>query len=270
VAETLDFIRRENLGGYDAFTLQVLPGTAVRSEAADWGLVFQQRPPYYVLATNRLPYTELRRLRRELKLGVGLDPDEVEGCPPPRLHALVQPALAASDPIRWVDASNPPDPRRLAAHVDIVGRWDASGSWSPWLAQAIADNPATLFDLYLLCDEPPPPAALRAWRDELPYTPGYLDRVAAYTHHEPEVGHQRVSPRLWLVLPWVAQAEPADYAGVAELIWAYDLAPGEEPPLRAWAAAGGAGVWARGVAASVAARWAEQGELQVWGSEIKG
>ena len=62
VAETLDFIRREELGGYDVFTLQVLPGTAVRAEADRYALAYQDRPPYYVLSTNSLPYAELRRL----------------------------------------------------------------------------------------------------------------------------------------------------------------------------------------------------------------
>jgi len=86
VAETLDFIRREDLGPYDVFTLQVLPGTAVRQQAAQYGLRLQERPPYYILATDRLDYGELRRLRRALKHGAGLDADEVEGCPPPRLQ----------------------------------------------------------------------------------------------------------------------------------------------------------------------------------------
>src|SRR6266545_5371837 len=88
IAETLDFIRREDLGPYDIFTLQMLPGTGVRAQAAEFGLVYQDRPPYYVLATDRLDYGELRRLRHELKRGAGLDPDEIEGCPPPRLSAL--------------------------------------------------------------------------------------------------------------------------------------------------------------------------------------
>jgi radical SAM superfamily enzyme YgiQ (UPF0313 family) len=83
VAETLAFIEREQLGPYDVFTLQVLPGTGVRQQAARHGLVFQERPPYYVLATDRLDYAALRGLRRRLKRGAGLDPDAVEGCPEP-------------------------------------------------------------------------------------------------------------------------------------------------------------------------------------------
>src|SRR6266498_5934020 len=56
IRETLDFIRREDLGPYDIFTLQVLAGTETRRQVAEYGLVHQDRPPYYVLATNRLDY----------------------------------------------------------------------------------------------------------------------------------------------------------------------------------------------------------------------
>ena len=52
VATTLDFIQREDLGPYDIFTLQVLAGTATRRQVTEYGLVYQDRPPYYVLATD--------------------------------------------------------------------------------------------------------------------------------------------------------------------------------------------------------------------------
>jgi hypothetical protein len=55
----------------------------------------------------------------------------------------------------------------------------------------------------------------------------------------------RVSPRLWLVFPWTLDCDPAQYAGVAQVIWAFDLAPGDALPLSAWRAAGGAGIWLR-------------------------
>ena len=42
VAKTLDFIEREQLGPYDVFTLQMLPGTAVRQDAAAYGLILTQ------------------------------------------------------------------------------------------------------------------------------------------------------------------------------------------------------------------------------------
>jgi radical SAM superfamily enzyme YgiQ (UPF0313 family) len=280
VAATLEFIQREDLGPYDVFTLQVLPGTATRGQAAEYRLEYQDRPPYYILGTDRLSYAELRQLRRELKLGAGLDPDEVEGCPPPRLGALqivdcrlqteqqpnLQPTiynLQLLDDRMWEQADHLLG--RLASHVDIVARWGDAERLSGWLARAIEATPSTLFDCYLLAEAAPAPDGLAAWRAALPYTPGYLDRVAVYRRDAPEPQHDRVSPRLWLVLPWTAQAEPGDYRGAAELIWTYDLAPGDEPPLEAWAAAGGAGVWVRGRAPADLARWREQTGIRLWG-----
>lgn len=272
VAETLDFIAREDLGSYDIFTLQVLPGTATRQQAADYALEYQTRPPYYVLGTDRLPYAELRRLRTELKRGAGLNPDEIEGCPAPRLDALAgradgKPAITrmdlASDDADWEGAALAIG--CLARHVDVVARWADAARLGAWLETAIAANPSTLFDCYLLADmQPPAPAALQAWRDTLPFTPGYLDRVAVYRAEQPVPDYQRASPRLWLMLPWAVQAEPEMHCGTAELIWIYDLAPGDEPPLRAWVAAGGAGVWARGASAPDVARWREASDVLLW------
>jgi radical SAM superfamily enzyme YgiQ (UPF0313 family) len=279
VGATLDFIQREELGVYDVFTLQVLPGTGVRAEAPMYGLAYQDRPPYYVLATDRLPYAELWRLRRELKAGAGLDPDEVEGCPEPRANALVcaenpTPAAANLTPIdrlwlldadsaAWAAASD--QIGRLAAHVDVVARWGDASLLAALLKQAIAANPSTLFDCYLLAEAPPTPPDLGAWRAALPFQPGYLDRVAVYRRASPQPAHARVSPRIWLVVPWAAQVEPVCYAGIAEIIWEVELAPGEEPPLGAWRAAGGAGVWVRGYASEgQAGRWAEALGARVW------
>jgi radical SAM superfamily enzyme YgiQ (UPF0313 family) len=311
VAATLDFIERESLGAYDVFTLQVLPGTGARAEAQAYSLVYQDRPPYYVLATDRLDYAELRRLRRELKRGADLDPDEIEGCPLPRAGALRQPtndqrpttnddeeartenlnlelrtpnagldtwhpALDARHaPIDrlWLPGTDTADWRaagssigRLASHVDVIARWDDAARLAELLARAIAENPATLFDCYLQADTPPKPAELRAWRDALPFQPGYLDRVAVYRRAAPAPAHARVSPRLWLVLPWAAQADPADYADVAELIWEVELAADEAPPLGAWRVAGGAGVLVRGhiVTAEEQTSWSKAIGGYIW------
>lgn len=276
IASTIEFIERENLGPYDVFTLQVLPGTATRRQAAEYALVYQDRPPYYILGTDRLSYAELRRLRRVLKRGAGLDPDEIEGCPPPREHALAgapghaaQPVcyshiwLVDADQAGWLAAAE--QSNRLAHHVDVVARWADAGRLAGWLAAAIDSNPSTLFDCYLLADFAPEPALVAGWGAALPYHPGYLDRVAVYRRAEPGPGHARASLRLWLVLPWAVQADPADYTGVAAIIWAYDLASGEAPPLGAWAAAGGAGVWPRGCSAEQVAGWRTATGMRLWG-----
>jgi hypothetical protein len=286
VAETLDFIERERLGAYDAFTLQVLPGTAVRREASTYAMAFQDRPPYYVLATDRLAYADLRRLRRDLKLRAGLEPDAVEGCPEPCLDALgpwaigdqVVPCSDSGQPLATdrligrVDLrghAGLPEVDRLAAHVDLIADMAVPGGAQPlvseWIAAAIAANPATLFDLYLVGDRAPAPEQLRAWRAALPFTPGYLDRVAVYRRATPAPEFDRVSPRIWLVLPWTAQAEPWAYEGVAELIWEYGLGADETPPLAAWERAGGAGIWVRGASAEALRAIRAGVAVPVWG-----
>lgn len=128
VQQTLDFIGREALGPYDIFTLQVLPGTAVREGAAQYGLVYQDRPPYYVLATDRFSFADLRTQRRALKLGADLDPDAIEGIPQPRTDALIQrdrsaDADQAIDQLSLLDhdmADADQISAQLASHVDLL------------------------------------------------------------------------------------------------------------------------------------------------------
>jgi radical SAM superfamily enzyme YgiQ (UPF0313 family) len=256
IAETLDFIRREGLDSYDVFTLQVLPGTAVRQQAQQHGLRFQNRPPYYVLATDRLSYADLWRLRRDLKAGANISPDAVEGMPEPRRNALGRRANSSAanaggcvDQL-WLLDREPASLdqqmlRRLAAHVDVVVRAEDVAIYAPILSAAIRDNPATIFDVYMYCEEVAPAHALLRWREALPFQPGYLDRVAVYQLAEPGEDHARVSPRCFLLLPWTSTAEPAEYRDIAEIIWCFDLADGDAIPLGAWYAAGGIGVYLR-------------------------
>src|ERR1044071_9737918 len=78
---------------------------------------------------------------------------------------------------------------RLARHVDVVLDHADLPAVTPLLTDWIAQNPATIFDLYLLCaDLAPEPSALTAWRDALPYQPGYLDRVAVFLEQAPDAG----------------------------------------------------------------------------------
>ncbi len=248
VQETLDFLQREQLGSYDVFTLQVLPGTAVRQQAEQYGLRFQERPPYYVLGTDRLSYAELRRLRRELKRGAGLDPDAIEGMPEPRPQALTPQSNAAHGSIAqlWLHGNPTPSAevqRQLAAHVDVVLRSDEVQIHSAWLAEAIAANPSTVFDIYLdAATHEPSPAELRAWRSALPFQPGYLDRVAVYQAETPEPEFVPATLRIFVVLPWTSTAEPDAYADVAQLIWRFELCEGDVVPFGAWYAAEGAGI----------------------------
>jgi radical SAM superfamily enzyme YgiQ (UPF0313 family) len=254
IAETLDFIQREELGSYDVFTLQVLPGTAVRQQAAQYGLHFQERPPYYVLGTSTFSFSDLWRLRRELKTGANVPPDAIEGMPEPRRTALVRCAdwVASGVPNiieqLWLldPESVPVDEEminRLAAHVDVILSADDVATYTPVLAAALRANPSTIFDVYISCKEAVYLSQeLIQWRETLPLQPGYLDRVAVYHTDTPIHDYTRVSPRCFLMLPWTVAIEPGDFRDIAEVIWRFELADGDAVPLNAWYGAGGAGV----------------------------
>ena len=64
------------------FNLAVLPGTAFRQEAAELGLVYQPRPPYYVLSTPTLDRADLFGLMQEAQ---DLFDIEFDAQPPPVL-----------------------------------------------------------------------------------------------------------------------------------------------------------------------------------------
>ncbi len=275
IQTTLRFIEQERLGDYDIFMLQVLPGTAIRQQARQYGLVYQERPPYYVLQTSSLSFAELQQERHRLKSNAGLNPDDTDGVPLPRCTALERRAETgctglcnaahfAEEPVQHIDLGTEPYPsvQHLASHVDlIVGKGDIQAA-TAWLAAAISANPTTLFDIYLICQEAPCPDTLHAWRTALPHQPGYLDYLAIY--QPPEAAQSRLSPRLWIVLPWSVVAEPACYTPWARVIWHYEHAADEVPPLGAWRAAGGAGIWVTGSTPAQADTWSAETGLLFW------
>lgn len=273
VQDTLGFIAAEGLESYDVFMLQVLPGTRLRQQAHTYGLVYQPRPPYYILGTDRMSFATLRELRHKLKLQTGLDPEAVDGWPVPRRTALransapdaVAPTAPADPPLIsqvWMKPPHALPVLQLASHVDLVVPSPDLPALTAVLCAALTANPSTLFDLYLLYEIPPAPAVLQTWRDALPYDRGYLDALAVYQDAQP-VTH-RASPRLWLVLPWTSQTEPAAYTRLAGIIWRCELEGDSPPPLGAWQVAGGAGVWVPGATHSQADEWQVATGLQIW------
>jgi hypothetical protein len=64
------------------FNLSVLPGTAFRQDAQRLGLVYQNRPPYYVLRTPTLQIEQLYSLMEEAQEAFGI---EFDPFPPPVL-----------------------------------------------------------------------------------------------------------------------------------------------------------------------------------------
>ena len=66
VQQGLHYLHDQELcSDVQVFNLSVLPGTAFREEATDLGLVYQPRPPYYVLKTPSLGRTDLFALMQE-------------------------------------------------------------------------------------------------------------------------------------------------------------------------------------------------------------
>lgn len=65
------------------FQLSILPGTAFRHEAEQLGLVYQSRPPYYVLGTPTLSLEQLYDLMDEAQDAFGI---EFDPFPPPALE----------------------------------------------------------------------------------------------------------------------------------------------------------------------------------------
>jgi radical SAM superfamily enzyme YgiQ (UPF0313 family) len=77
LAETVDFlIDQEAYSEVEAYHLSVLPGTVLRANAEKLGLKYQPEPPYYVLETETMSGTDLRKAQEYCaeRLGVDIDP----------------------------------------------------------------------------------------------------------------------------------------------------------------------------------------------------
>lgn len=100
------------------FNLAVLPGTAFREEAAQLGLVFQPRPPYYVLQTPTLDCTDLFGLMQEAQEMFGI---EFDVQPPPVLDLA-----ARRDDRVWrvdLDRSDRPGPPPAGRRAQAFTLW---------------------------------------------------------------------------------------------------------------------------------------------------
>lgn len=146
------------------FNLSILPGTSFRHEAAELGLVYQPRPPYYLLHTPTLRRQDLYELLQEAQelFGIEFDPQ-----PPPVLD-LDGPAEAARCWRVDLDGSAecvPPPERRAQAFT----LWLRAGDFQARARQAgacirrvLADNPYTTLQVVLdLAGNPAPRRALR-------------------------------------------------------------------------------------------------------------
>jgi radical SAM superfamily enzyme YgiQ (UPF0313 family) len=278
---TIDWIAEQQLGPYDVFTLQVLPGTGVRTDAARFAMTYQDRPPYYVLGTRQLSYAELRGLRWELREAAGLDPQAVEGLPEPSIadwqraadsgqpdHS--QPFAAHGWPIDRLelDCAAPLSPAEWRAHGAELAEQAASHmvviARNPDLAvlEALcwpiaAANPSIHWDIVL--DSPPIAArSLRELGARWPHMIGYLDRIAVYRRPQPEPAWSQVTPRWWVIAGWESAGDPLQFEGIADLVWRV-TADQADAALRELEFRGGSGMLLAGPAATdVAARFVER------------
>ncbi|MBA3946562.1 MAG: cobalamin B12-binding domain-containing protein [Herpetosiphonaceae bacterium] len=224
VEYTLQWIKAEQLGAYDIFILQVLPGTTVRERAAQYQLRFQERPPYYVLATDRLDYTDLRALRWELKLQAGFDPQSVEGMP--ELELGSRPSQAESLVAHYVlDCIADQDWAALGAQIAdhvtahftlFVHNFDPTVVRT--FAWPIAEANLTIHWDIVICGLAPEPTVLHGLHQAWPHQIGYLDRVAVYQQAQPEPPYRKVTPR-WTLLLRAMTIDPLRYEGIAHIVW---------------------------------------------------
>jgi hypothetical protein len=144
------------------FNLAVLPGTAFREEAERLGLVYQPRPPYYVLQTPTLIRTDLYGLMEEAQ---NLFDIESDARPPP----LLEFGPADGDRAWSVDfdraerRSPPPADRRAQAFT----LWLRSARFKEHAAECVrvvrellAANPFTTLQVILESTGPAVPAAI--------------------------------------------------------------------------------------------------------------
>jgi radical SAM superfamily enzyme YgiQ (UPF0313 family) len=142
VRRSLHYLKDSQL--YDetqVFNLAVLPGTAFRQEAAELGLEFQSRPPYYVLKTPTLELSDLYALMDEAE---AVFDTEFDPLPPPRIDFSSVEEFRGSPMFRsavalphQAPAARAPHPLQSICRVDLDGKTpDAALPPSEFRAQA--------------------------------------------------------------------------------------------------------------------------------------
>jgi len=212
------------------FNLAVLPGTAFRHEAADLGLVYQPRPPYYVTRTPTLEATELFGLLHEAQELFEMDWD----APPPPMLDFVD----GQDPhpvwridLESAEMTVPPPDRRTQAFT--LWLWSENFARQQprlhgLLRQVLTDNPFTTLQVVLepagildpaRLQEQLSPRLLQGLLAVCQARPTYLDRYYAL-----QPGSSNGAKRLLILLPLQlrAQLNPEwidDIGAFATLVW---------------------------------------------------
>jgi hypothetical protein len=193
------------------FNLAVLPGTAFRHEAADLGLTYQPRPPYYVLRTPTFDRVAMFGLMEEAQDLLGVEFDA-----PPR--PVLDFGSDSAGRVWRVDLDG--EPARLpdpTARAQAFTLWlraadfrDHSAEVVALIREVLAANPFTTLQVVLEPAEPPDPAAVqRVVAPDLLggllgvclENPTYLDKFYAL-----QPGRPNGAKRLVVLLPLVLRA----------------------------------------------------------------
>jgi radical SAM superfamily enzyme YgiQ (UPF0313 family) len=212
------------------FNLSILPGTDFRQEAAALGLVFQRRPPYYVLRTPTLEREEFYGLMQEAQDLFGIEFD----APPAPVVDLSQSIESSVWRIDLDAAFRPPAPA-ADVRTQVFTLWFASGQFDRHVDEAadlvrrvLADNPFTTLQVVLelpaSVDSEPvrrsvTPALLQTLMSACQVTPTYLDRYYAL-----QPGRPNGAKRLIILLPGKLRPQLGEewiktIGSVASVVW---------------------------------------------------
>jgi hypothetical protein len=172
VARGMDFLYEHGLAGEaQVFPLSLLPGTAMRSTAAEDGVVFDPAPPYRVLRTADFSQEQLLSslLAAEERLGRRLDewprPHLVDSVGPDVFRVGGPQPAGAQHVALWFTGS------------DLFGR---RGELSRAIDARLSVDPFATLDVVLCPDEPFPLDLLDGVRAQLQRAvPSYVSRAAA-------------------------------------------------------------------------------------------
>ena len=218
------------------FNLSILPGTAFRQEAADLGLTFQPRPPYYLLRTPALDRGDLFGLMQEAQ---DLFEIEFDAQPPPVLEF---PGGSPLERVWRVDLDEPgrgapPAPERRSQAFTLWLRASDFGARrreaAALIREALDANPFTTLQVVL---EPPPGVVASALPRLL--TPRLLEGLTAACQEHPtyldgyyalQPGRPNGAKRLIVLLSASLRPQlPADWlaelGGLATVVWGGPLA----------------------------------------------
>ena len=221
--DTVDSVRRgieyiRNSGLYSqvqVFNLAILPGTSFRQEAAQLGLRYQDRPPYYVLETPTLSTQQMYELMAEAEDAFETEFDPL---PDPSLSSGERAGVRGLESTWYVNFDNRVnDPSPAANRAQAFTLWLQSSHFArdrrraaELVDQLLADNPFTTLQIVLepTCDARLMPDRLTAQTCETLlatafHHPTYLDRFYSVSP-----GRIKGAKRLNVLLPAKLRTHP--------------------------------------------------------------